>query len=357
MTAGGSNPVRVIHLDLEKGWRAGERQVQLLVRELAERGVAQTVVGRRGRPLLESVEGLPGVALEGVAGPLTSITPLTSIPPPAVYHAHTGNTVSLAVLSRRRGTAVVATRRLDLPVSPFWLNQADRVVAVSLDVADALRRSGVRNELIDRIPSSIDRCRTADPADRAALRGRLGIGDKTILGLTIGSLEEQNDPLTLAESMIRMPDDYRHVWVGDGSLRWEVLRLAERHGSAGRLHLSSHDPEPDRWFAAADLLVLPSPREEPEPLILDAFHFGLPVVAADVPGTSELLVEGASALLFPPGDARALADTVRRLLGDPPLAATLRAGGESVAARHDVRETASAHLRLYGELLGRPART
>ncbi len=348
--------MRVVHLDLEKGWRAGELQVQLLVRELAARGVAQTVVGRRGRPLLKAVEELPGVVTEGVAGPLTSITPLTSIPPPAVYHAHTGNTVSLAVLSRRGGTAVVATRRLDLPVSPYWLNQADRVIAVSFGVADALRRSGIRDELIDRIPSGIDRTRTADPSDRAVLRARLGIGDDTVLGLTIGSLEEPNDPLTLAEAMIRMPDNYRHVWVGDGSLRWKVLRLTERRGSAGVLHLSSHDPDPNRWFAAADLFVLPRPQEEPEMLILDAFHFGLPVVAADIRGSAELLEEDNTALLFPPGNARALADTVRRLLADPAQAARLRSGGEALAAQHDIRRTASAHLHLYGELLDRAAK-
>jgi glycosyltransferase involved in cell wall biosynthesis len=113
------------------------------------------------------------------------------------------------------------------------------------------------------------------------------------------------------------------------------------------------DPDPDRWFAAADLFVLPSVHEGLGTVLLDAFHFGLPVVGARIPGTAELLVEGETALLFPPGDAAALASAIGRLARDPVLRGRLAGAGEERVACYDIRETARAYLGLY-RLLGRP---
>ena len=60
-----------------------------------------------------------------------------------------------------------------------------------------------------------------------------------------------------------------------------------------------------------------------------ALACGAPLVTADTPGARELLADGESALLVPPGDAEALADALRSLAADPELARRLSAGGRA----------------------------
>src|SRR5215218_7527676 len=65
-----------------------------------------------------------------------------------------------------------------------------------------------------------------------------------------------------------------------------------------------------------------------------ALACGTPLVTGDTPGARELLVDGESALLVPPGDAEALAHALRRIAGDPELAGRLSAAGRAVYDAH-----------------------
>jgi glycosyltransferase involved in cell wall biosynthesis len=87
-------------------------------------------------------------------------------------------------------------------------------------------------------------------------------------------------------------------------------------------------------YVAADAVVFPSEWPEPWGLVpLEAMSVGRPVIATGTGGSGEYLADGENCLVFPPGDAAALAACVRRLAGDPSLRARLRAGGFETAAR------------------------
>jgi glycosyltransferase involved in cell wall biosynthesis len=70
----------------------------------------------------------------------------------------------------------------------------------------------------------------------------------------------------------------------------------------------------------------------------EALACGAPIVTADTPGSRELLVDGESALLVPPGDPSALAEAIRRLAADPSLARRIAAGGLSAFRQHATTE-------------------
>jgi glycosyltransferase involved in cell wall biosynthesis len=80
-----------------------------------------------------------------------------------------------------------------------------------------------------------------------------------------------------------------------------------------------------------------------------ALACGTPLVTADTPAARELLVDGESALLTPPGDARALAEALRRLAGDPALAQQLGAGGRGAYEEHASEEVLGARWRALLE--------
>jgi glycosyltransferase involved in cell wall biosynthesis len=104
---------------------------------------------------------------------------------------------------------------------------------------------------------------------------------------------------------------------------------------------------------ATDVLVLASKGWEGLPLtVLEAMASSLPVVASDVGGTREAIVDGETGLLFPPGDATALAQGILSLAGDPLLALQMGQRGLARVREHFTfqrmaRETAA----LYEQLL------
>ena len=91
--------------------------------KLAEHGISQSLLCREGSPYVERLgEAAPAVNVNTATSRLRATL---ALPPPddgpTVYHAHSGNTVPLALLGAwRHGAASVVTRRLDLPVSR-WL--------------------------------------------------------------------------------------------------------------------------------------------------------------------------------------------------------------------------------------------
>jgi glycosyltransferase involved in cell wall biosynthesis len=107
-------------------------------------------------------------------------------------------------------------------------------------------------------------------------------------------------------------------------------------------------------LAAADLFCLTSRREGVPVSILEAMAAGRAVVATDVGGVREQVVEGETALLVPPGDPGAFARAVAALLADPARRGAFGAAGQARArARFTVERAAAAIAAVYAELLGR----
>ena len=82
-----------------------------------------------------------------------------------------------------------------------------------------------------------------------------------------------------------------------------------------------------RWMAAGDIFVLPSHSEGLPTVVCEAMNCGVPVVATAVDGTPEIVRDGETGLLVPPGDAPALADALARILDDAALAERMGAEG------------------------------
>ena len=110
------------------------------------------------------------------------------------------------------------------------------------------------------------------------------------------------------------------------------------------------DPVP--YYATADILVLPSHREGLPTVVLEAFAAGLPVVAASATGIVDIVAHGETGLLFPIGDARALASAIAKLLNDAALATRLsHAGQEHVKCNFQQERIWNALHHQYLEVL------
>jgi glycosyltransferase involved in cell wall biosynthesis len=173
--------------------------------------------------------------------------------------------------------------------------------------------------------------------------------------VSVGRLAWPKDPLTLVRALAHVRDHpFSALIVGDGPDLPTVDGEVRELGLEAAVQLSGPRRDVPDLLAQSDVFALAS-RSEGGPIsILEAMAAGLPVVASDVGGVPELVVEGETGLLVPAGDAHALATALERLLADPELRRRLGAAGrERVRERFDLNALRSAHLELYARELAR----
>jgi glycosyltransferase involved in cell wall biosynthesis len=140
----------------------------------------------------------------------------------------------------------------------------------------------------------------------------------------------------------------RLVLVGDGVTRPRVQQLAQALGVADRVEFTGAIQEAERVYPRLDAVALPSECEALPVSVLEAMASGRPVVASDIPGVREAIVEGETGFLFPVGDSRTLAQRIIQLARDRDERGRMGRAGRTRVERAFDQET---QLRaLYGAL-------
>ena len=219
------------------------------------------------------------------------------------------------------------------------------VVACGPGVEQGLAERGLRTELT--IVNGIGPA--PPPAERGRLEAELGVTFAPRLVVAVGRLAPIKNHALAIDAVSQVPDATLLV-VGEGPLRAQLERRLREAGLTERVVLTGVRRDARAVVGAADAFVLSSIAEGLPLAALEALAAGTPVVATAVRGVRELVKDGESALLVPPGDAGALAGAVQSVLGDPPLAARLRAGGQQVAAGYTEDAMVDRYLRLYARI-------
>jgi glycosyltransferase involved in cell wall biosynthesis len=155
--------------------------------------------------------------------------------------------------------------------------------------------------------------------------------------VSVGRLKAPKDAFTLVRALAGLPrGSFEAVVVGDGPDRAALEAEVESLALAPVLELAGERRDVPELLATADIFVLSSRSEGLPMTILEAMAAGLPVVASSVGGVPEVVVDGETGLVVPPGDPASLAAAIERLLADPAL--RRRLGG---AARERVAELCS----------------
>jgi glycosyltransferase involved in cell wall biosynthesis len=215
------------------------------------------------------------------------------------------------------------------------LRRADRVVAVSRDLAQKAVALGASKDRVRLIYNGVDNT-VFFPGDRSAARARLGLAIEKSILLFVGNLMAVKGPDLLVEAAGQLTDrgiDFHLHVIGKGPLRADLERWALDRGISTTFHGTvAHERLPD-WFRAANLLVLPSRSEGVPNVLLEAAACGTPFVATRVGGVLEVADLGHSRLV-PPEDPIALADAMVDVLFHPPAGArSLRGRAHSDSAR------------------------
>jgi glycogen synthase len=337
----------------------GHRQTVVTSRLAAPRG--GTPFGRRARV---HRTGLPITRLRQLWALFA--LPVVLRRPADVVHAHQGEDLAVLPLgllaARRHRCPLVVTvhcslghtvqgrsvRARILRAVGGWiewrcLRRADAVVVLTDRTRAALLDDGVPAERITTIPSGFDPALFAAP-HRDVLPGvgrpRAGY---------VGRLAAQKRADLLVEAFGRMRSAAHLVIVGDGPEAARVRRLAAESPAAERITARGfveHRAVP-ALLASLDVLVLPSAYEEMGSVLVEAMASGLPVVASAVGGIPEVVRDGETGLLVPPGDVAALTAALDRLAADPELRSRLATGARERALAYAWPQLAGRVAEVY----------
>ncbi len=187
-------------------------------------------------------------------------------------------------------------------------------------------------------------------ADRDGARRELGLTAAQVVFGTVANFRAQKDYpnlLAAARLLVDRGVPVRFLVVGQGPLDAEIRAEHSRLGLEATVTILGERHDAIRVMSACDGFVLASNNEGLPVALMEALAIGLPVVATDVGGVSEAIVNGVNGLLVPPRDPVALADAIGALATDPARRLRLSEGTATTAPRFDIRRTVSRIEAVY----------
>jgi glycosyltransferase involved in cell wall biosynthesis len=215
-----------------------------------------------------------------------------------------------------------------------------------------------RSDTVFSIPLGFELTPFMAGADGAALRAEIGTSPTdTVLGIVgrLTAIKRLDIFLKAARLLMDQAPDVRFVVVGDGELRAQLQEQARSLGLAERVHFlgwRSHQQLPE-LYAGLDVVVNVSDNEGMPVSLIEAMASNVPVVATAVGGTRDVVDDGRTGMLVPPGDAAAVAAACLRLIREPGLRLRLKeAAQSSVYPRFDVSTLLRTMDAFYTSLSG-----
>ncbi|MEO8361453.1 MAG: glycosyltransferase [Vicinamibacteria bacterium] len=269
------------------------------------------------------------------------------------------------IAARRAGIPLVLHEHFADPRMPSYQRIPDfvlsgwtaRGIAVSQSTADFMARDRyVPKERIDVVfngaPLDQFAPQSRDAGDR--VRVELGIPLDAPVITTIGRLNAQKGHATLivaASQVVSHFPDARFLIAGDGDLLDSLREQAQALGIASSIIFAGHRTDVPALLAATDIFCISSNYEGTPLVLFEAMAAGKAIVSTAVDGCREVLVEGETGLLMPPGDPSALGLALKRALGDSALRDHLATEAKRASAGYDIQACVRKMEDIYDALL------
>ncbi|WP_231864598.1 MULTISPECIES: glycosyltransferase family 4 protein [Sorangium] len=330
-----------------------------LAEELARLGVPLVVLSRKpgldpGLPLRLSA----WLRREGIA------LVHTHNPGPHLYGALAAGLLRAAALPGGGGPRVIHTKhgrnypkqKRKVLVNRLAAALTDRVVAVSDDArAVALEVEHVDPAKVVTILNGVD-TDVFRPGDAGAARARLGVPASGYHVGCVARLSPEKDHATLLDAFARLratrPDAHLTL-IGDGPRRPALEAQAARLGLGGAVTFTGTRGDVAELLPAFDVFALASLTEGISLTLIEAAAAGLPIVATRVGGNPEIVVDGETGMLVPPGAPETLAGALEAVAVREDRAEMGLRGRARVMERFGIDRMARAYEDLYDEVLGR----
>ncbi|HSI15550.1 MAG TPA: glycosyltransferase [Chthoniobacter sp.] len=283
-------------------------------------------------------------------------------------------------------TALSRARLLWPGMPPLVLLQQDNLTAETNQRADGLKRqilraelrtifrcsthvacasAGVRRDLIESFglkPDCLSTVRNGLPIDRIRSAAQDSIewpwpedtGTKTMIAVGRLVAQKAYPDLLRAFARVRETTPVRLIVLGVGPLETELRELSAQLGLGDTVSFVGFQRNPWAWMTQSDLFVLSSYHEGLGNVLIEAMACGVPILATDCPhGPGEIIEDGFTGRLVPPGDVDSLAATMQELLTDEDTRTRMAENAAAQLDRFDSASMVRQYEALFARVLGK----
>lgn len=237
-------------------------------------------------------------------------------------------------------------KRVFYYIDKIVYNNYNKIICIS---------EGTKNELNNWVPSTLaksiiienginlEKFSSAKPLKRNEIINTIREDDFLIV--MVARLNEQKDHNTVINAALELPDRFQFLFVGDGEKRKTYEDRISKAGLSKKIHFLGVRSDVERVIKTCDLFILSSHYEGFGLVAVEAMASGVPVVASNVVGLSEV-VDNAG-LLFEKGNHKQLADTIINLQKNKDMYNTIRLNGIKKAKYYSIDNYVKKHIDLY----------
>jgi glycosyltransferase involved in cell wall biosynthesis len=229
-----------------------------------------------------------------------------------------------------------------------------RIVAVSNAVKETLVHNGIKESAIDVVYNAIE-------VKNHDLHRKMRQTKGPLIFANVGQFvpwKKQDVFLNAADNLLKEGEDVEFILIGDDILKRDmkykakVLAMIQGSPFANKIKLIGWHQDIEPWWCKVDCLVHPAVSEPFGRVIIEAMSYGVPVIAADSGGPSEIIQDGITGLLFEPNNVADLTCLMGTIIENPGLSQKISTAGHRYAVSHFQAEKIAKRIEeIYKEVL------
>lgn len=363
--------MKSLHVEAGRHLYGGALQVVFLLQGLKARGDEAVLVCPRGSAIAEAARAhaarVHEIEMKGDLdlGMVGRLRRLIRAERPELVHLHSrrGSDLWGGIAARCEGVPAVLSRRVDNPEPRWWVAAKyrlyERVIAISEGIRQVLLAEGLGAKRVVCVHSAVDTERyRPGRRDMDWFRAEFGLAtDEPTVAMAAQFIPRKGHRTLLAAlpAVLAAQPRTRVLLFGQGPELEAMRRLAAESGHGERVLFAGFRHDLERVLPCIDVLAHPAEMEGLGVALLQAAACGVPIVAARAGGIPEVVRGGLNGELVEPGDAAALAERLRRLLGDAELRLRYGHAGRKLALREfSLDAMVQGNRAVYAALSGRP---
>jgi glycosyltransferase involved in cell wall biosynthesis len=340
----------IAHVNVSKDFRGGERQTELLIKELSQLNIPQILIARKGG-LLASRFDVPNLTIRLTTGDPFSVA--FACKGANIVHVHEGRSIYGAYLySLFTGIPYGVTRRVNNPLGNHFLSykayrNAAFVAVVSSPVGDVVQAHDpqIEPKVVYSSSSNLPINKESAKKIREMYPGKFLVGH-------VGALDNaQKGQEYIIKVARELQDSYRSIHfllIGGGK---DEVMLKKIAADINNLTFIGFVENVGDYLAAFDLFLLPSTKEGIGSILLDAMDQCLPIVASNVGGVPEIVRNNDNGILIEPAQPKKLQAAILHLYHAPELRSKMGQRGQLLSKRFSAKVMQKKYMELYKHAL------
>lgn len=359
------NSPKILHISTPKSWRGGEQQLAYLYEELAQKGIEQYILCRKGGEMATRGKAKGWNIIE--CSKRTAIDPLFALKVKSVckekgidiIHTHDSHAHSFAVMSASlfgNKTAIIVSRRVDFAISKSSVKKYNhknikRILCVSDAIKDITAPDIKDKSVLKTVHSGIDLSRFPHEQQNCnLLRTQYNIPANIPLIGNVAAIAPHKDYYTFintVEALVNKGIQAKFLIIGTGPLELEIKAFCLEKGMSDHIIFTGFRSDIPEILPELDIFLITSETEGLGTSVIDAFACKVPVVATRAGGIPELVIHEKSGLLANIKDSKELANQVEKILNNSVSIEAIIEGQQEILKRFTKTATAEKTLKEY----------